>query len=54
MSSLSEAAKQMLNDAGCTEVADDYIILYNSSVTVLLSHKAVADLNRQARELDHP
>jgi hypothetical protein len=50
MSVLSKAARQMLDDAGCTEVADDYVILFNSDVTVLLSHKAVRDLNRQARD----
>lgn len=50
MSVLSKAARQMLDDAGCTEVADDYIVLFNSDVTVLLSHKAVADINRQAAD----
>lgn len=48
MAKLSKAAKEMLEKAGCTEVADDYIILFNSDVTILLSHRAVADLNRQA------
>lgn len=50
MAALSKAALSMLEDAGCTEVADDYIMLFNSSVVVLLSHRAVSDLNRQARD----
>lgn len=50
MAKLSEAARRMLDDAGCTEVADDYIMLFNSDVTVLISHRAVVDLNRQARD----
>jgi hypothetical protein len=50
MATLSKAALSMLEDAGCTEVADDYIMLFNSSVVVLLSHRAVSDLNRQARD----
>lgn len=50
MANLSKAAKRLLEDAGCTEVADDYIVLFNSDVRVLLSHRAVSDLNQQARE----
>jgi hypothetical protein len=48
---LSKAATKMLEAAGCNEVADDYIVIGDAvEITVLLSHKAVADLNRQARE----
>lgn len=50
MAKLSKRAYQMLHDAGCTEVADDYIMLFNSSVVVLLSDRAVIDLNRQSRD----
>ena len=50
MTRLTERAKKMLLDAGCTEVADDYLILHNSDVTVLLSNTAVRDLNRQAND----
>ena len=50
MSILSQAARQMLDEAGCTEVADDYVMLFNSDVIVLLSHNAVRDLNRQAKD----
>lgn len=52
MASLSKAAKQLLQDAGCSEVADDFVLIGTIDVTVLLSHRAVADLNRQARERD--
>lgn len=50
MAILSKAAHQMLDDAGCTEVADDYIVLFNSDVLILLSNNAVRDLNKQAKE----
>jgi hypothetical protein len=50
MAKLTKAAIAMLETAGCTEVADDYLILFNSDVTVLLSSKAVGDLNRQAAD----
>jgi hypothetical protein len=53
MAKLSKAAVQMLEDAGCNEVADDYIVIGDAQhVTVLLSAKAVEDLNRQARATD--
>ena len=50
MTKLSEAAKRLLESAGCSEYGDDFILIGNIDVTVLLSRKAVADLNRQARE----
>lgn len=49
MAKLSKAAIALLESAGCNEIADDYIVLGDGiNVTVLLSHRAVADLNRQA------
>jgi hypothetical protein len=50
MAKLSQAARRMLQDAGCNEFDDDFILIGNIDVMVLLSHRAVADLNRQARE----
>lgn len=50
MAKLSQAAIQLLRDAGATEVADDYVLMDNIDVRILLSHRAVADLNKQARE----
>ncbi|WP_020423814.1 hypothetical protein [Cupriavidus sp. WS] len=37
--------------ANCTELADDYILLGDTDLRVLLSHRAATDLNQQAREL---
>ncbi|AIV66501.1 hypothetical protein [Burkholderia pseudomallei] len=50
MAKLSQAAIRLLRDAGATEVADDYVLMDNIDVRILLSHRAVADLNQQARE----
>jgi hypothetical protein len=50
MAKLSKAAVAMLEDAGCNEIDDDFIVIGTTDVRVLLSHRAVADLNRQARE----
>ncbi|QKM48025.1 hypothetical protein B7760_02059 [Burkholderia glumae] len=47
---LSKAAIHMLESAECTEVADDFIMIGNTDVCVLLSNRAVAELNREARE----
>jgi hypothetical protein len=52
MAKLSEAAKRLLEDADVRECDDDFIVIGNIGVTVLLSHRAVADLNRQARDRD--
>ncbi|AQH05654.1 hypothetical protein A9R05_42310 (plasmid) [Burkholderia sp. KK1] len=49
MAKLSKEAIALLEDAECSEIADDYIVIGNIGVTVLLSNRAVADLNRQAR-----
>lgn len=50
MAKLSKAAVKMLEAAGCNEVGDDYLVIGTTDVRVLLSHRAVADLNQQARE----
>jgi hypothetical protein len=51
MAKLTQAAVKMLEAAGCNEIADDFIVIGTTDVRVLLSHRAVADLNEQAREL---
>jgi hypothetical protein len=50
MAKLSQAAKQLLEDAEVREFDDDFIVIGNIGVTVLLSDRAVEDLNRQARQ----
>lgn len=50
MAKLSKAAIKLLNDADVRELGDDFIVIGNIGVTVLLSHRAVEDLNRQARD----
>ena len=51
MATLSERAKQWLKDSNCfEEISDDMLSLANSDIQILLSKKAVEDLNRQARE----
>jgi hypothetical protein len=47
---LTQAARQLLERAGCSEVADDYVVLGSTDVRILLSQRAVADLNAQARD----
>lgn len=47
---LSEAARRLLESAGCSEVADDYVILGSTDLRILLSRRAVEDLNAQARD----
>ena len=44
------AATKLLRDAGCSEVADDYVILGTTDLRILLSKRAVEDLNAQARD----
>lgn len=46
---LSQAAYKLLSEAGCSEVADDYVILGGTDLRILLSRRAVEDLNAQAR-----
>lgn len=50
MAKLSQAAIAMLEDAGCNEIGDDFIVIGTTDVRVLLSSRAAADLNHQARE----
>lgn len=50
MARLTQAAVKMLEAAGCNEIADDCIVIGTTDVRVLLSHRAVADLNERARE----
>lgn len=47
---LSRDAVKMLEAAGCNEITDDMIVIGTTDARVLLSHRAVADLNEQARE----
>lgn len=47
---LSQDAIKLLEEAGCSEVADDYIILGTTDLRILLSRRAVEDLNAQAGE----
>jgi hypothetical protein len=49
MATLSQAARKLLEDAGCREYDDDYLVIGNNDVMILLSHRAVSELNRQAR-----
>lgn len=50
MAKLCQQAVKMLEAAGCNEIADDMIVIGTTDVRVLLSHRAVEDLNAQARE----
>ncbi|MDF0506623.1 hypothetical protein POK33_38375 [Burkholderia cenocepacia] len=50
MAKLTKAAVEMLEDAGCNEIGDDFIVIGTTDVRVVLTHRAIADLNQQARE----
>lgn len=51
MAKLSERARQWLEDSKCfEEVSDDMLTVAESGIQILLSKKAVEDLNRQARD----
>jgi hypothetical protein len=50
MAKLTQAAVKMLESAGCNEIADDFIVIGTTDVRILLSSRAVSDLNAQARE----
>ena len=50
MAKLSKAAIKLIEDAGFSEITDDYVIQGDTDLRILLSHRAVADLNAQARE----
>jgi len=47
---LTKAAKQLLEEGGCSEITDDYVVLGQTYLRILLSDAAVEDLNQQARE----
>lgn len=49
---LSQAAIELLSDAGATEISDDFVVIGNTDLRILLSQRAVIDLNQQARERD--
>ena len=51
MTPLSKKAIEMLEQAGFTEVADDFIVLGQTDTRILLCERAVRDLNAQARDL---
>ncbi len=48
---LTKGARKLLAEAGCTEIADDFVVLGSTDLRILLSNAAVEDLNAQAREL---
>ena len=48
---LTKAATKLLEEAGCSEIAEDYVLLGNTDLRILLSDAAVDDLNAQAREM---
>jgi len=47
---LSQAAHKLLEEAGCNEIGNDYVILGSTDLRILLSRRAIEDLNAQARE----
>lgn len=48
---LTKAAKKLLQEAGCSEIADDFVVFGQTDLRILLSDAAVDDLNAQAREM---
>lgn len=48
---LTKAAKKLLQEAGCSEIAADFVVLGQTDLRILLSDAAVDDLNAQAREM---
>ncbi len=53
MSTLSERAKRWLEESNeFSVVADDHLVTGSGGITILLSKRAVEDLNRQAREVE--
>lgn len=47
---LTKKATKLLEEAGCNEISDDYVVLGDTDLRVLLSETAIEDLNAQARE----
>ena len=40
---LTKAAKKLLEEAGCSEIADDFVVLGQTDLRILLSDAAVED-----------
>lgn len=49
---LTKKAAKLLEEAGCNEISDDYVMLGSTDLRVLLSDAAIDDLNAQARDQD--
>lgn len=39
---LTKAAKKLLEEAGCSEIADDFVVLGQTDLRILLSDAAIA------------
>ena len=53
MTKLSEKAIRWLEESNeFSVVADDHLVTGNNGITILLSKRAVEDLNRQARDAE--
>lgn len=48
---LTKGAIKLLEEAGCNEIGDGYVLLGTTDLRILLSDEAIADLNAQSREL---
>lgn len=48
---LTKGAIKLLEEAGCNEIGEGYVLLGTTDLRILLSDEAIADLNAQAREL---
>lgn len=47
---LTKKAVKLIDEAGCNEIGDDYVILGSTDLRIILSDAAIEDLNAQARE----
>lgn len=47
---LTKGARKLLEEAGCSEIGDTYVLLGTTDLRILLSDEAIKDLNAQARE----
>lgn len=47
---LTKGAHKLLEEAGCSEIDDAYVVLGQTDLRILLSDAAVEDLNAQALE----
>lgn len=50
MAKLTAASIQMLNACGFSEISDDYVVHGSTDVRILLSNRAVLDLNAQSED----